>query len=1201
MARLFTNLFFTQSARIARLAKQRPLEISDLDEVPELTLQRFDAGSFNEATALRPSKFLGALLRSHSWATIQTIAFFQIAILVGNYRAVVIKDFVDALDGMNFNAGLLWGALAAFLGFVYVWSHAHYLFLFVRTKMAMMHGLQLEILRKAHHLDWNGRRNTPTGELVNIIDGDVDGVTNLVERLADGMGIITHILAATWLLWMFLGLAGPLSLIVLILMAPMAHAFARRSHTLELAIMNARDHRLGFMAQLLSGIRLVKYLGWERVMTAKKDHLRQLEMAEMRSKARLDALSSVVFLGSASLAAIAGFGLHVMLGGTLDPPKVFAALVIYAELPFPFILIKDVIESFAKAMVSARRLVAFFALPERKHHKGQHGQDHCGVTVEGLCVRLNNQTILHNISFSLPPGESLAIIGGIGSGKTTLLHALLGEVPAAGSLRGTREGQRIGYAAQHPFLLNTTLEGNIKFGDNTITSEAVELALQRAEFSRDLALLPDGMQTEIGEFGVNLSGGQRQRVALARVAAHRPNLILLDDPLSALDGKTETAICDSLLFGAWQGITRLCVTHRLTNLSRFDKILFLSEGKVAGFGTYAELSSKNADFASFVSWEKQKSFNDAMLMPKAEQISATQLSASQSPAAGNTFVEAESRRKGRVGWDVYSTFLQAAGSWRGLLTIALLANGLALAQNLWLKHWSSAEPSSELATKTGFLVYSLIAVLAIIAVYMSTRYGMLAILNVSRRLHDSAFSGVLGSPLRFFDVNPTGRIMNRFSSDLNRIEDGLPQYATRCLDALLQIIFQIAFICWHLPVMLVTVLPVSGAFLRFFSHTQPAARELGRLRALGLSPVLTSFQESLRGRATIQAFDRFDVFATELASRIRQSMRAIDQHRIYNCWLDICQGVMSSLVVLSTATVVAYLASQQKMDQALGALIVFFALSLLDHLNLISRSASALENAMIAVERLHDFSTLRAEQSHTSENPLPASQTWPYAGEIRFTKVNARYNTNLPLILSNLSFHVPAGKHVALVGRTGSGKSTVAQTLLRTIEIESGSIQIDGIDITTIPLERLRRSIVFVPQEPLLFLGNLRTNLDQFGDHQDLQLWQALRQVHLESFIQSLPDGLDTRVEENGANFSNGQRQLICLARALLIESKVIILDEATANVDVETDAKIQTALRTAFSKTTVLLIAHRPSSVEHCHAVIEMNQASMDQADKTL
>ena len=1198
----FSSFFFSHVAHVVKVAAGRPLMVDDLAVPPTSLQERYLPASLNTSRQSRPVfGFFKELLRHHRRALIKTITLFQLHVFINNYNAVTLKHFLDTLPGDDLVASLGWGALFAALAFSNVMVFCHYIVTFMRSKITMTHGLQLEVMRKAHHLSWEGRQNAPTGDLINHVETDVGGATNIVERIADAMGVVTHILIAAFLLYGFLGVAGPLSIAVLALVAPVVHRIARQSRQLDLEIMKRRDQRVGFMAQILSGIRLVKYFAWDQSVTKDCTQRRAAEIEQMRIKARLEAFASVVFAGAASSAALAGFGMHVALGGKLGPSQVFAALVIYADLPFPFLVMKDVIQNLAKALVSGQRLVAFFALPEMPTVGGAPLCAAGPVRAENVRVTFNGKVVLDEVSFSLKSGESLAIVGPVGAGKTTLLESLLGEVPTKGRWETGAERPRIGYVSQHAIVLNATIRDNVSFGDAAMPEDSVREALYRAAFDDDLATMADGTKTEIGEFGINLSGGQRQRLALARAAAHRPAIVLLDDPLSALDAHTEGLVCDRLLFGAWSQVTRICVTHRLARLDSFDKVMFLSDGRVKGYGTYRELLEGNSEFGRFVASEAHSkpvgtpqsvAETAAVQCPQAEVLNKA--SAKDPAGVGAAFVQAEDRRKGRVRSLVYKVFLQAIGGakeWRGLLAFMVLANGLALGQNIWLKHWTG-KPLGISATQ-GMVIYAGIAILALGAYYWNTRRCLLAVLAASRHLHDAAFRGVLGSPLRFFDVNPSGRILNRFSADLERIESGMPNYLIRYVDALMKLLFQACFICWSLPVMIGAMVPALAVFARFFRFTQPAARDMARLQSLSRSPMFAAFRESLRARASIQAYGRFEPFFAQFADRVLASIRVSDQVRNFKCWVDICQGLISCSVLICSAITLAILGHRQGVDQATAGLVIVFALGFLEQLKAISRGTSEIENAMTCVERLHDFALLPSEPSVVLLPALPSSAVWPTAGHVVFANVSARYDDDLPLILKGLSFEVPAGKHVALVGRTGAGKSTIAQTLLRTFTLDGGCVTVDGMDIASVPLERLRRSIVFVPQEPTLFVGTLRSNLDRFGDFSDDRIWQALKRVRLTDLVARLPLQLNAQVEENGSNFSHGQRQLLCLARALLLEAKVIVLDEATASVDVETDRMVQTAIRTAFARTTVLLIAHRASSVAHCHAVIEVGRVN--------
>lgn len=1209
----FQSLFFTHSFRLTSVAKRRPLSVAELIPLPQSVIRTFAAGEIQQVCKREGVVgFIRTLLNRHRREALKTILLFQAHIVFVNVSALSVSNFIESLEGPGLGTSLLWGASVATLSFLAVLTFSHYILTFHLARSGMQHALQLEIMRHAHHLSWESRQNVPSGELTNHLEVDVNGVTNIVERIADALGVVTHIALAAYLLWTFLGVSGFLSTSVFIFVIPLARWISRRSGILEAEIMRRRDARVTFMSQVLSGIRVVKTFAWERSTTRECQELRNNELERLRAKARIDALSSFIFAGSAAIAALVGFGSYVYAGNALTSAKVFSALVIYAELSQPFLVLKDIISVFAKTMVSAKRLVGFFSLSEAASpvEPVPSPEEASAVSVRNVSVTFDNTVALSDISFSVGRGESVAIVGPIGSGKSTLLAALLGEVPFRGQIQFALDAQaRTSFVSQKAFVLNATVKDNVAFGASHATEDEIRSALKLAAFDVDVARMERNIHTEIGEHGINLSGGQRQRLSIARAVMNNPSLVYLDDPLSALDGRTEDRICDELLFGHWSHTTRICVTHRLTHLARFHKVLFVENGRVVAVGKFADLMATCPTFASFMRSESRKEIASETSTPIKERVEETHpfLEEPDETKIRENFVKEEDRRIGHVKKQVYSKFVRSMGAlssprWLpavlALCATFVVANSLSLSQNLWLKAWTRASESQRdsavpwyftPALPGGFGIYLALTLCVIAFDYLSTRMSLMAVLRGGKRLHDAAFAGVLNSPLRFFDVNPTGRLLNRFSVDLEKVESNLPTTLSRYSEGLLRLLFKVGYICWALPAMLLSAVPTLFVFSKYFRRYQPAARDLARLQSISKSPMFAAFRESVQGREQIHVYRRFDFFYQSFAGKVRTVQQVLYNVRYLKCWTDICQGVMSNFFVLSTVFVVTILSHQNRLDAAAAGLLMVFSMDFLGHLKTISRATSELENSMTSVERLQHYSTLPSETPVLHPPALPLEVRWPERGALSFVIVSARYDNDLPLVLRRVSFEVGPGEHVALVGRTGSGKSTIVQALLRVFELEGGRIAIDGIDIASVPLERLRRAIVCIPQEPTLFMGTLRANIDRFSEYSDAEVWQALRSAHLAPLVEVLDGKLLARVDEGGSNFSMGQRQLLCLARALLLKAKIIVMDEATASVDVRTDALIQETIQRAFRDVTVLLIAHRPSSIAHCHKVVEL------------
>lgn len=1192
----FQTLFFTKALSFSRIANKRPLQLEDLLPLSDkIKYSEFTPNEFNVACEKNPRlKFILVQLRKQKMATFKTVMLFQWNEAMGGITAIAIHSYLTAVAADDISTAGMWGVVFSLSSLVTILVFAQYIMTFMNAKLTMTIGLQKEVLRKVFALNFDSRQKCPSGDLINRLEVDVDSVTNLVERIADCLGVITHLVIATILLYKFLGIAGAVSVLVLSLVIPVAKRISRKSREFEIELMQRRDARVTYMSQIITGIRVIKSFVWEKATTTDCLKLRDAELQSLEKRTLLSAFSSLIFMGSATMAAIIGFGLYVAMGNTLTPAKVFAALVIYADLPMPFLILKDVITVFAKTMASAERLIAFFALEEVcEENQELRDLNKTNTGAENLNVQIEGQKVLQDINFHLEDHKSLAIVGKVGSGKTILLETILGEIQGTGSVWMKDHKKSIAYVPQQSFIMNDTVRRNIEFGSNSLSKKSIDDAVRLCSFIPDLALMPNGLETEIGEHGINLSGGQKQRLSLIRAVVMNPEIILLDDPFSALDVKTEMAIANQLLFRHWSEKTIICVTHRLNSLPRFDKVLFLENGKIAATGTYHELLSGNSEFKAFIESELKSDHVEEVVPTISESVEPVELE-STSPK----FNVAEDRRLGKVRSHVYKNFLKSFGEgeeWKKkAITLGLIlasANILSLLQNFWLKTWANSSEHSPLTPELGWGIYAVIALCALCMAYLGDKTSTMTVIHAANRIHRRAFSAMLASPTRYFDVNPSGRILNRFSIDLERIESSLSRFISRYLDAIMNMIFKIGFICWNVPVMTFATIPTLFVYTRFFLFTQPASRDLSRLSSISRSPMFAFFRECVRGRTAIRAHHRVEEFSHNFIEKVRTAQKVSVSARYMKMYTDVHLGLLATLFVGTTTACLIYLSHNKLIDSALAGLILVFSNEFLGNLKSISRGTSEIENAMVSVERLYDVSLLAPESPVAHENEFDEKTPWPTNGKVEFIGVWARYDKDLPWVLKNVNFVIEGGKHTALMGRTGSGKSSIIQAISRNFLSEKGSILIDGVDIDSVPLDRLRKSIAYVSQEPTLVMGTLRENLDRNSDHSDTVVWDALERSHMASAVRGMPLGLHTLVYENGLNFSVGQRQLLCLARALIANTKIIVLDEATASVDVETDALIQDTIQSAFVDCTAIIIAHRPSSAAHCDQVITLNE----------
>jgi ABC-type multidrug transport system fused ATPase/permease subunit len=451
----------------------------------------------------------------------------------------------------------------------------------------------------------------------------------------------------------------------------------------------------------------------------------------------------------------------------------------------------------------------------------------------------------------------------------------------------------------------------------------------------------------------------------------------------------------------------------------------------------------------------------------------------------------------------------------------------------------------------------------------------------------------LRAPIRFFDSTPVGRIVNRFSNDISTVDSNLMESFLGFAFCLTKVFSVLIFSIILLPVLAFAVIPMTYLYYLMQRKYRVAAREAKRFDSISRAPRYNFFKETLDGLAVIRAMDGQEIFLAEFERRLDAWQKAFHAVIFFNRWFSSRVPLLNAGIALTTAIGVTLLSHQGAMLAGTAGLVLSFALNSAGVLNWAIRSFSSLETQMTSVERVRHFIALKPEPDITVPSTLAEGEMWPQHTDVEFKNVHVRYAPHLPLVLKDLSFRVPAGSKAALVGRTGSGKTTIFQALFRFVDVEKGEILIGGKNIAGIPLNTLRRTIAVIPQDPVLFVGNLRRNLDFFHQHSDEHLWEVLERVHLADFVRTLPGGLDATVLESGSTLSQGQRQLVCLARALLEKSRIIIVDEATANVDVQTDALVQRAIRHETEGITVIIIAHRMGTVADCEPIITLNAPS--------
>ncbi|KAM7419823.1 hypothetical protein PAMA_016768 [Pampus argenteus] len=1106
------------------------------------------------------------------------------------------------------------------------------------------------IYSKALRVSSSSLAGVALGEVVNLMSTDSDRVVNFFNSFHELWSMPLRFSITLYLLYLQVGVAFLGGLGVALLLVPLNKFLASRILSNNKHMLRYKDSRVKLMTEILFGIRVIKFYNWEPHFTEKVADCRKRELSHLKAIKYLDAMCVYTWAALPVVISIITFVTYVLLGHQLTAAKVFTTLALVGMLIVPLNAFPWVLNGVLEAKVSLERIQRFFNLTNQDLQayyalvSPEDSQTSVLLSQGTFSWRqLDRETQtqteaegslqLNSLKLHITKGSLVVVVGKVGCGKTSLLAALTGELNRlSGVLYVADREAGFGLASQEPWIQHTSVRDNILFGKD-YDPAFYQAVIEACALSDDLNVLPNGDKTEVGENGVTLSGGQKARVALARAVYMDKDIYLLDDPLAAVDSDVAEHLMQKCIMELLRGKTRILCTHRIEFVDKADMVVLMDNGTIIKTGTPAEI-------LPLVEAVPKKRKNDQNAKEKAvEQEEEEPGSPADLCMEDDADLSgAEQKQVGGLAWKVYRTYWVSVGGAlaTSILIALLLMQASKNVSDWWLSYWVTELKHNGSSRTNGsssgsfnspqLLLFSpggLMSPLSLVQTFPPTNtssdvsfyltvYGSIAVANTvftalraflfaygaicaATAIHNRLLDRVLKATVTFFDTTPLGRILNRFSSDLYSVDDSLPFILNILLANVFGLMGMLVVISYGLPWVLVPLLPLALLYHRtqyFYRHT---SRELKRLCSVTLSPIYSHFSETLTGLGTIRGSRSSARFEEEIARRLEQNQRCLFLSNAAMQWLDIRLQLIGVAVVTGLGVIAVIQHQFNSVDPGLVGLSLSYALSITTLLSGLIFSYTQTEMQLVSVERTEEYSTSLPTESQHQNTQL--SSAWPEQCWLEFRGVVLAYRDGLPNALDGVSLVVRPGEKIGIVGRTGSGKSTLFLALFRMVELNQGQILLDGLDISTVGLAQLRSRLAIIPQDPFLFSGTIRENLDPCGRHLDQQLLDVLDQCHLSSVINRI-GGLDAEVGERGKSFSVGQRQLLCLARALLTQAKVLCIDEATASVDQKTDKLLQQTIRVKFQDKTVLTIAHRINTIMDCDRVLVMHAGKVVEFD---
>ena len=1078
---------------------------------------------------------------------------------------------------------------------------------------------------------YNGDLNE--GQMINYLQVDIDHLGFVFFFAPMTFVVPIQFVINFYMLFNFFGYTFIFGLMIFLILFFIAWIIQSLYISNQKILLKNKDKRMKITSSVLHKLKVLKLYVWEDEFFNRVEKEREQEIKSMKKIQNITLLSRFVHSSIPLFLSVSSIGIYTLIKGKMVLENLLASIEIFDTMSASLYRLPIFITTLLNCLISLNRLEKFL---NAKNFKKTSKEDE-ELKKKNIDIKLNNcnfgifntelkkyKILLSDLDLEIKKGELVAVLGETGSGKTCLTNAILNYLDFIPKSNNKKEvynvvNGSISYASQNPWILNGTVRDNIIFY-NELDIERYKKVLEICQLISELSQLPGGEMTEISSNGQNISGGQKARISLARAIYKDADIYLFDDPISSVDPINSEKIFKNVLLDYLKNKTRILIKHELRNIELFSKIIYLKNGKIMFCGNYQELIKSNIyqklldEYTDKSDLEKNKLEKVIPKSYKEHHVRSLSFGIDKEKIMKGRLIKDEEMNEGSINKKLYINFIMIMGGFSFftlLVIISATIQAFSLGGNIWLMQWSSGENENNLYS---FLVYAQIDLFSLFFLFLKEFLFSVALLRMNKKLHNKMLNKLIHAPINLFhDIVPIGQIINRLTSDLDK---------TRAISKLLNLILRSFFmlitsivVCFHynsLSLISALVMILSGIFIT--NYYISAGRNLNRLDGISRSPIVTCFSETFSGAKIIKSFKREENLKNRLFQFLNDYYYVISYKFGSANWYSLCLEISSYFYIFFLVLFSCFFYDSFS-SQAI-ALIIKYSVSFSDQMLNTFCFLSDMEKSMVSFERCDSYTKIlqeeTTEQKKRKVNKDKSLTNWPSQGRIQIREYSCKYRPETEIVLNNINAEISGGEKIGVVGKSGSGKSTLSLSFFRMVEVYQGEIIIDDVNISEISLNKLRKNMCIIPQEPTLFESSVRDNVDPLKQYSDLEIFNILEELEFfdsinirnkiyinkynKDYIQLC---LNYKIKENGTNISLGNKQLLCFARAVLKNSKIIIMDEATASLDQKTQSIILKSIEKYFKNSTLFSIAHRIESVLNFDRIMVFDEGKLKEFDK--